>query len=164
MRPLGAVLALTAVCAVLTPVGAKAAGLEYVGGGASGSAQFTLPDDANCHYKATIRITNLRAVLDAKSVAAAGLSSVMTETNVSCSKPALGPKRERYHLRSGEFDGRKLRLTFTSDEGNAARHDVDYEGGLAGDQISGVATFARFDCGPTCNWTVKVRQTLTRRS
>jgi hypothetical protein len=105
----------------------------------------------------------MRVTVDGRAVTAASLSAVMTETNASCAQAALGAVRERYRFRDGSFDGHTLRVAFTSAQGNAAKHDVTYEGTFAGSTIAGVATFARYDCAPNCNWTVKVPQRLTRQ-
>jgi hypothetical protein len=147
------------------PFATAATGTIYAGSGGTGSARFTVGANPNtkCTYSATMRITKMRATLDGNAVTAASLAATMTEANDSCTQAPLGEARERYRFRKGSFDGRRLLLTFASAQDNAAKHDVTYEGTVTANGITGVATFARYDCLPNCNWTVKAPQTLTRQ-
>jgi hypothetical protein len=140
-----------------------ASGTLHTGSGGTGSAQFSLNNAAACRYTAAIRITKMWVNIVGKSVAKAYLATTMTETDKGCPQPGLGSKGEMYRLRTSDFDGRSLKLGFASADSNAAKHDVTYEGKVNGNKIVGAATFARWDCGPDCNWTIKVPQALTRQ-
>jgi hypothetical protein len=165
MRLVCCVAAALSLASLGTLTGAWAAsGTVYAGSGGTGYADFSLSGaPAACRYIATIRITSMRAILNGNSVSKGSLSATMSESNKNCPQLPLGEKQEHYRLRSGSFDGHTLRLAFASAEDNASKHDVTYTGTLNGDTISGVATFARYDCAPVCNWTVKVQQTLKRQ-
>lgn len=160
MRLFHAIVASSLVCLVAFPLSA-APGTLYAGAGGSGSAGFTVSGSIpSCTYTAAMRITKMRVTVAGNAVTAANLSATMTETNASCTQAPLGAAKERYRFRDGSFDGHTLRVAFASAQDNAAKHDVTYQGTLAGSTIAGVATFARYDCAPNCNWTVKVPQRL----
>jgi hypothetical protein len=156
--------ALWVVASTAGQAGALAAtGVIYAGSGGTGSAQFSLNSTATCRYTATMKITKMWVDLSGKKVLKAYLATTMTETNQACPQAALGAKKEYYRLRTGDFDGKTLKLNFASAEGNASKHDAIYEGTLSGNKISGEMTFARWDCAANCNWTIKVPQALARQ-